>query len=161
MPTPGVASPVNEDTAGGTYALLAELAEPATVEVGALGAVDFDTGWYAYVGSALGSGGFSRVQRHRELAAGERGTRHWHVDYLLGHPEATLDAVVASAGADVECAVARALADAGLATVDGFGCSDCGCDTHLARAPARRPLVAAIARAHCNAAGAGERKGED
>ncbi|MEF8907286.1 MAG: GIY-YIG nuclease family protein [Haloarculaceae archaeon] len=149
---------MSEDTAGGTYTLLAELAEPATVEVGALGAVDFDAGWYAYVGSALGSGGFSRVQRHRELAAGERETRHWHIDYLLGHPAATLDAIVASTGTDVECAVARGLADAGLAAVDGFGCSDCGCDTHLAHAPARRPLVTAVARVHRHAAGGRERK---
>jgi len=149
------ASREREGTTGGTYTLFVELAGPATVDVGALGAVDFEAGWYAYVGSALGSGGFSRVRRHRELAAGEREPRHWHVDYLLGHPAASLDGVVASAGADVECAVARGLADAGLAAVGGFGCSDCSCDTHLARAPARRPLVAAVARAHRRARAAG------
>jgi Uri superfamily endonuclease len=156
MSAPAVARAVSEDT-GGTYTLLVELAAPATVEVGALGAVDFAAGWYAYVGSALGSGGFSRVRRHRELAAGERETRHWHVDYLLGHAAASLDAVVASAGLDVECAIAGALSAAGRAAVDGFGCSDCGCDTHLAGAPARRPLVTAVARAHRGAAGAGGR----
>jgi endonuclease-3 len=159
MPAPAVARAVSEDTAGGTYTLLVELAEPATVEVGALGAVDFPAGWYAYVGSALGSGGFSRVRRHRELAAGERETRHWHVDYLLGHAAASLDAVVASAGLDVECAVAGALSAAGRAAVDGFGCSDCGCDTHLAGAPARRPLVTAVARAHRRATGDGDSNG--
>lgn len=155
MPTPAVARAVSDDTAGGTYTLLVELAKPASVGVGALGAVDFAAGWYAYVGSALGSGGFSRVRRHRELAAGERGTRHWHIDYLLGHPAASLDGVVASAGADVECAVARDLSGAGIAAVGGFGCSDCDCDTHLSGAPARRPLAAAVARAHRRAAEGG------
>ena len=69
---------------GGTYTLLVELPECSTVEVGALGSLDLDAGWYAYTGSALGPGGFTRVQRHREMAVGERAARHWHVDYLLG-----------------------------------------------------------------------------
>ncbi|MFT4880548.1 MAG: Uri superfamily endonuclease [Natronomonas sp.] len=139
------------DTDGGTYTLLVELAEPATVEVGALGAVDLAAGWYAYVGSALGPGGLSRVRRHRELATGERETRHWHVDYLLSHPATSLDGVVASAGTDIECSVAGGLSAAGLGAVDGFGCSDCRCDTHLAGAPTRRRLRAAVMRAHRHA----------
>jgi endonuclease-3 len=116
-------------TDGGTYTLVLELGEEATVEVGALGPVEFDAGWYAYTGSALGAGGFSRVERHRELARGDREVRHWHVDYLLCHPASRLDAVVTTANEDVECAVARAL-PAGPA---GFGASDCDCAGHLAR----------------------------
>jgi len=134
-----------DDTAGGAYTLLVELAEPATVAVGALGAVDFDAGWYAYVGSALGSGGFSRVRRHRELAAGERETRHWHIDYLLGHPAASLDAVVASAGADIECAVAGVLSGE---RVPEFGCSDCDCDSHLVVRAEREGLLAGAEHAY-------------
>ena len=113
----------------GTYTLLVELADDATVEVGALGEHALDRGWYAYTGSAFGPGGFARVGRHRELAAGERDVRHWHVDYLLGHPDAALHEVVRSAGADVECAVARRLPDG---PVEGFGASDCDCPSHLA-----------------------------
>ncbi|WP_276261399.1 GIY-YIG nuclease family protein [Haloglomus litoreum] len=115
---------------GGTYTLLVELAADATIEVGALGTHRFPAGWYAYTGSALGSGGFARVERHRDLAAGERDTCHWHVDYLLGHPDTTLRTVVRSHGDDIECAVARRLPDG---PVDGFGASDCDCGSHLAR----------------------------
>jgi endonuclease-3 len=138
------------DESGGTYTLLVELSVDAAVAVGALGTLSLDAGWYAYTGSALGPGGFARVDRHRELAAGERSARHWHVDYLLGHDAATLDAVTRSAGLDAECRVA--------AGVDGdpvpdFGCSDCDCDSHLAYAPRRDPLSDAVARAHRSARG--------
>jgi endonuclease-3 len=119
----------------GTYVLLVALPRPITVEVGALGAREFDAGWYAYVGSALGSGGFARVARHRRSAAGETG-EHWHVDSLLAPPESRLDAVVAAPVA-AECAVAEALPDG---PVPGFGASDCGCRSHLAYAPERGPL---------------------
>ena len=114
---------------GGTYTLLVELPEPATVEVGALGERRLPAGGYAYTGSALGAGGFARVDRHYELAAGDRETRFWHVDYLLGHPGAELRGDVRSPGADRECAVARRLPDG---PVEGFGASDCACRSHLA-----------------------------
>ena len=113
----------------GTYTLLVELGRDAAVEVGALGERALDRGWYAYTGSAFGPGGFARVERHRELAAGERGTRRWHVDYLLGHPDTTVSGVVRSPDADVECAVARRLP---AGPVEGFGASDCDCPSHLA-----------------------------
>ncbi len=71
---------------GGTYTLLIALAKPATIAVGALGECEFSAGRYAYTGSAFGPGGFSRVDRHREVASGDRDVRHWHIDYLLGHP---------------------------------------------------------------------------
>lgn len=129
----------------GTYTLLVELADPASVEFGAQGTRSLDAGWYAYTGSAFGAGGLGRVERHRELAAGERDVRHWHVDYLLGHPASRVDAVHVTEDADVECETARALADAGNA-VHGLGASDCDCDAHLAYAPDRGTL-AAVARA--------------
>jgi endonuclease-3 len=136
---------MSTDAAGGTYTLVIDLPEPATIKVGALGEIAFDAGWYAYVGSALGPGGFARIDRHRELAAGDRETRHWHIDYLLGHPATRLDTVVTTAGVDGECTVARALGDDG---VPGFGCSDCGCDSHLFSEPARAEMVAAVDSAH-------------
>jgi hypothetical protein len=41
---------------GGTYTLLVELPEGTYLEIGALGTRTLDAGWYAYTGSALGSG---------------------------------------------------------------------------------------------------------
>jgi Uri superfamily endonuclease len=130
---------------GGTYTLVIELPERAAISVGALGEQLFDAGWYGYVGSALGSGGFARIDRHRELAAGKRETRHWHIDYLLGHAESRLDAVVRTSGVDGECAVAETVE---TATAAGFGCSDCGCETHLFVAPTREELLDVTERAH-------------
>ena len=63
-------------TNGGTYTLVLALADSATIEVGALESLEFDAGRYGYTGSAFGPGGFARVDRHRELCAGERDTRH-------------------------------------------------------------------------------------
>jgi len=131
------------DSTGGTYTLLVEFAAPAAVEVGALGEYPFDAGVYAYTGSALGAGGFARVDRHRRTARGEHGVRHWHVDHLLGHPDAGIDRVVRSVGADVECAVAERLPPG---PVDGFGASDCGCESHLAAADEGEPLDEFAAR---------------
>jgi endonuclease-3 len=130
---------------GGTYTLVVELSKRATTEVGALGERTFDPGWYAYTGSALGTGGFARLARHRELAAGGRDTRHWHLDYLLGLPAASADAVYTSHGVDIECATARAID--GIPTPD-FGCSDCGCDSHLHYGPQRAPLLDSVRLAH-------------
>jgi endonuclease-3 len=133
---------------GGTYTLLVALDEDARVEVGALGEFEFPAGWYAYTGSAVGPGGFTRVDRHREVAAGERDVRHWHVDFLLGHPTASVRDVVRSPDATVECTVARSL-PAGPA--DGFGASDCRCRSHLAGPCDERDLRRAVRAAHDDA----------
>ncbi|WP_409348396.1 GIY-YIG nuclease family protein [Natronorarus salvus] len=140
---------------GGTYTLLIALGERAEIEVGALGAHLLEPGWYAYTGSAFGPGGFSRVERHRELARGERVVRHWHVDALLCHEGSRIEGVVRSPDADVECTVARALPDAGIA---GFGASDCSCRSHLAYDRSARALLRAASRAHWAAfSGSGNR----
>lgn len=130
---------------GGTYTLVVELDEQTTIDVGALGAVSFDPGWYAYVGSAHGPGGFERIKRHQELAAGERDTRHWHVDYLLGNPRARIDAVERTPSVDGECQLARALDGAPVAA---FGCSDCGCHSHLFYSASRASLLASVVAGH-------------
>ncbi|MEF8806603.1 GIY-YIG nuclease family protein [Natronomonas sp.] len=130
---------------GGTYTLLVEVPEATTITVGALGDQQFPAGWFAYTGSAFGTGGFGRVDRHYELAAGERDTRHWHIDYLLGHPDSRIRGDVRTPDDDVECAVASALPDG---PVDGFGASDCTCGSHLAYAETGADLQSAVAEAH-------------
>lgn len=129
----------------GTYSLLVVLDRPAEVTVGALGPRSFDAGSYVYTGSAFGPGGFKRVCRHHELAAGERDARHWHLDYLLGAAPSRIDGVWCSTGADRECAIASALP--GIA-VDGFGASDCDCAAHLHEFATREAAVAALDRLH-------------
>lgn len=133
--------PASADSDGGTYVLLVELSEPATIEFGAAGVYELDAGWYAYVGSAFGTGGLSRVDRHRELAAGSRTTRHWHVDYLLGHPAAELRDVVTGVGRDAECETASVLCSRGQ--VRSLGASDCSCPGHLVSGSSKRALAGA------------------
>lgn len=129
----------------GTYTLLVELSREATIEIGALGEQTLPAGWYAYTGSAFGSGGFGRVDRHYELAAGERATRHWHIDYLLGHESSSIRGDVRTPELDVECAVARALP---ASPCSGFGASDCDCPAHLAYASDGERLQEAVPTAH-------------
>lgn len=140
----GVSGNRRTEADGGTYTLLIERREGGPLAVGALGGMSLPAGWYAYTGSALGPGGFSRVERHEWVAAGEHDVRHWHVDYLLGASDARLDQVVRSPG-DLECTVARAI-DGDI--VPDFGCSDCACESHLAYRGDRDALLASIERAH-------------
>lgn len=108
----------------GSYALIIHLGRDRLIEVGALGQISFAAGAYAYVGSAL-SGLEARIERHRR----DDKRLHWHVDYLLQHATVA-DVVRVVSNRRVECRIAAALAER-LDAVSGFGCSDCGCDSHL------------------------------
>lgn len=119
--------------APGTYVLLLHLDSPAALRVGRLGTASFGPGWYAYVGSARGSGGLrARVARH--LRADKR--LHWHVDALTACVPVREVWWVPSMQR-LECEWARVLAALpGVEQpVPGFGASDCACCTHLFRLP--------------------------
>jgi len=113
----------------GTYCLIFRN-RGCSVNVGALGTLNFHPGWHVYVGSAQGSGGFSRVLRHIRVAGGGPCTPRWHIDYLLVHPEFSLAAVacVTTGDRESECTIARNI---GGVAVPGFGSSDCRCPSHL------------------------------
>lgn len=159
------------DAPPGTYALVFELSTAATISVGALGTTTFPAGAYAYVGSAFGSNGLGRVDRHRRVSAGDHDVTHWHVDYLGGHPGVSLDSVVAAPDADAECRLARELlpmADAdqkspdssptksrgsdasrelASSPIEGFGASDCDCRAHLVSGPDAETFRSAVLEA--------------
>jgi len=100
-----------------------------TVRVGALGASVFRAGWHIYVGSALGSGGLQRLERHFSLARLREKRPKWHVDYLLTSPFFSLAYAVYAVTADrLECRIAYEL---NKDSIPGFGCSDCTCRSHL------------------------------
>lgn len=115
---------------GGTYVLLCEAsADRAGVRIGRLGELSLEPGWYAYVGSAFGSGGLSaRVGRHLRRDKPLR----WHFDYL--RPYVAVRAVWHAAGPTrCESAWAAALAALPGAAVPlaGFGASDHPGASHL------------------------------
>ena len=95
----------------------------------------FLKGTYYYVGSALGKNGlYNRVKRHFSIDKNKR----WHIDYLL-----TIGKLVRAycvvwslentikEDSLTECNIANFFELNGIARVDGFGCSDCKCKSHL------------------------------
>jgi Uri superfamily endonuclease len=112
----------------GSYVLVCELTADVTIQVGALGTILFMKGEYAYVGSAMGSGGLqARLTRH--LISRSR-PKHWHIDYLLSQANVTMIFWLVSKTI-VECGWAGALSLLSARNIPGFGASDCGCDGHL------------------------------
>ena len=112
----------------GVYCLLLQN-DPCNLRVGSLGTIAFRGGWHLYVGSALGPGGFSRVERHHLLASRKDRKPRWHIDALLLSPAFTLaGACCGATSLSLECDLARAV---GGESVPGFGCSDCCCASHL------------------------------
>jgi Uri superfamily endonuclease len=100
-----------------------------TVRVGALGEIAFRRGWHIYVGSALGSGGLARLERHIALSRNRDKRPKWHVDYLSGSQSFSLRYTLHALTEErLECRLAEAL---GGEIVPAFGCSDCGCPSHL------------------------------
>ncbi len=127
----------------GTYILVLAAQTRRPVSVGALGSLEVEPGFYAYVGSALGPGGLrARVARHR----GRARAPHWHIDYLRRHT-ALREIWFSADGVRREHGWAAALARDAGATIPcvGFGASDCGCSAHLFRF-ARRPRLSQFRR---------------
>jgi endonuclease-3 len=113
----------------GSYVLILRLAGDVDLTVGKLGKFHFGKGYYYYIGSALGTGGFKRVTRHFNIARGKNSTRKWHIDHLLPHSE-VLCAVLLPSQQALECKTAQNLENS-LDSMPGFGCSDCKCLSHL------------------------------
>jgi Uri superfamily endonuclease len=111
----------------GIYALEIRLGQDTCVKVGALGEISFKKGCYVYVGSAQ-KNLEKRVQRHLR----KEKKLFWHIDYLLDNKHGKITRVLfrQAAGKTEECAVAQELERLG-APVNGFGCSDCHCRSHL------------------------------
>ena len=93
-----------------------------------MGKKKFPAGLYLYVGSAFAPGGLERIERHRDVSMGRNDTRMWHIDYLN---EASNWRTVWCYRGDIECRLAEKLSESFEDAIEGFGCSDCGCNTHL------------------------------
>ena len=62
----------------GCYCLIIILNTPSKIKIGKLGKIDFNEGYYVYVGSAMNYLE-SRINRHLR----SKKKLHWHIDYLL------------------------------------------------------------------------------
>ena len=143
-------SRISEMNRKGAYILYLDLPRPLTLNVGNLKNSFFPAGRYAYVGSAV-RGIDQRIARHRRLAHLKAGKVHWHIDYLLIHPEIRLTGEKALAGFS-ECEVSKGIASRkGVsAPVSKFGSTDCraGCKAHLYRVHWRTPLRSLLKHTH-------------
>jgi Uri superfamily endonuclease len=110
----------------GVYVLIITVSRSIRVKVGALGSVNFERGFYAYVGSAQNNLE-KRVSRHLRRAK----RKFWHIDYLLENEAAkVLKVFYIEAGKPSECETARRIGDVSV-PVESFGASDCRCKSHL------------------------------
>ncbi len=119
----------------GAYILFLKLHKTAIITAGALGTCRLAAGFYLYVGSA-NRGIAPRIARHRRLAESKTGKMHWHIDFLLTHPNVRLVRTKELEGRN-ECAISRKIASLkGIKVpIPKFGSTDCraGCAAHLYR----------------------------
>lgn len=110
----------------GIYVLLIKVNKELRIKIGALGTMNFNKGYYAYVGSSQNNL-MKRLQRH--YSSNKR--MHWHIDYLLKNENAVIKGFhCREACKEWECMTARELNKKGVG-MPGFGCSDCKCKSHL------------------------------
>ncbi|MCW4023856.1 MAG: GIY-YIG nuclease family protein [Candidatus Bathyarchaeota archaeon] len=113
-------------TLKGIYVLVIEIDKPIEIKIGKLGTRTFQKGIYAYVGSAQNNLE-QRVKRH--LSKEKR--LFWHIDYLLNDEAAKVTKVhYLEKGKADECKIAQLISENAL-SIEGFGCSDCNCKSHL------------------------------
>ncbi len=116
----------------GVYALIIKAKHDTEVTAGSLGPVKLASGYYVYVGSALGPGGLkARISRHLNRSKKLK----WHIDYLLSHSSAEIVGVIcAVTNKRYECRIVHELLKHGAyAPVRKFGATDCRekCPAHL------------------------------
>ncbi|WP_298521915.1 DUF123 domain-containing protein [uncultured Methanobrevibacter sp.] len=107
----------------GCYCLVIQVDDAKEIRVGKLGKIKFKSGYYVYVGSAMNS---LEARLNRHLKSTKK--LHWHVDYLLKHSEIT--SIIYNENRKVECEISQYLCTK-TSNIEGFGCSDCDCESHL------------------------------
>jgi Uri superfamily endonuclease len=110
----------------GIYVLIIHINKDINVNIGALGRSAFAKGLYVYVGSAQ-TNLEQRIKRHFR----KEKRLFWHIDYLLDNHAAKITKVLfQKANKTGECKTAKAIGERAK-PIDGFGCSDCRCRSHL------------------------------
>jgi Uri superfamily endonuclease len=108
----------------GCYILIIRLDNDTIISVGRIGKICFNSGYYAYVGSAMNNIE-KRIERH--LRKGKK--IYWHIDYLLQKGK-IVDIFYKESTLKKECSIASYLSRK-FKSIPGFGSSDCRCKSHL------------------------------
>lgn len=125
----------------GCYCLIINLEKTSKIKIGKkLGYLKFDKGYYVYIGSAMNSLE-SRLNRH--LSDDKK--LHWHIDYLLKKSEIT--DIIYNKNKKVECELSQYMSTQ-TTGVEGFGCSDCDCKSHLYYFKNRNEAIECVKKAY-------------
>jgi len=118
-----------KDAVKGVYVLVIFVNRSLNVRVCARKEFSLEAGFYAYVGSAQNCLERRLIRHFRKT--GKR--RFWHIDHLLAMDcVSVIKAFYKEAEKAEECRTAHSLSALGF-PVEGFGCSDCKCRSHLFR----------------------------
>ena len=109
----------------GVYIVVLYLPKGQHIHVGKLGLFCFRQGFYFYAGSAQRNLSV-RLERHNQ----KKKTLRWHIDYLSARSE-MFGAITIPGPRELECQLAKRLAEMFDPSIPGFGASDCRCGGHL------------------------------
>jgi sugar fermentation stimulation protein A len=109
----------------GNYLLIIFLNENKSINIGHLGYIYFEVGYYIYVGSSMRNLK-QRINRHKDKIK----KLFWHIDYLLQDAK-LLHVLPIRSETNLECSVAREIKNIANKTISYFGSSDCNCASHL------------------------------
>jgi Uri superfamily endonuclease len=113
----------------GTYALVLVSCSHQLIQIGKLGRLAVQSGYYVYVGSAFGPGGLkARIAHHVKISR----RPHWHIDYLRSvlHLNQVWYTYDSKRQEHRWADLVRCLTGATI-PIQGFGASDCSCKSHL------------------------------
>lgn len=128
----------------GTYCLIISLSKDCRIKIGnRLGFINFKKGSYVYIGSAMNSLE-ARVKRHLR----DDKKKHWHVDYLLLNENSKINEIILNiSDRKIECDLAEGILR-DEECIPEFGCSDCGCQSHLAYFKNERSAVEKVRKSY-------------
>ncbi len=110
---------------GGSYMLILKLKRDRTIDVGKLGTLFFQKGYYIYIGSAK-----KNLKKRMERHLRKRKNHFWHIDYLRDKAD-DCTALPVRTTDDLECQLSKAIGTITPRAIPGFGSSDCNCPSHL------------------------------
>ena len=125
----------------GCYCLIIKLNTPSKIKIGKLGKIDFNEGYYVYVGSAMNYLE-SRINRHLR----SKKKLHWHIDYLLKKAK-ICDIIYNESTKKIECELSQYISSNGKG-INDFGCSDCDCKSHLYYFKNRKEAIECVKNAY-------------
>ena len=114
-----------ENHDSGDYLFVIQIADDTDIAIGSKGIMHFPKGYYVYTGSAKKNLS-ARLARHSR----KRKKFHWHIDYLRQEAD-VIAAIPIRTSQELEHELAGAVEVISDWRIDGFGCTDCHCLSHL------------------------------